>query len=321
MGPWGNPQGDSESADGSQEAGDPAKIHRSALTFEIAKVVYELTVLRDVYLPMLARCSMLELSSEGCVPSDQFPVKETTARLALWIQAVDELNRAASRANRDAHRTPLRAEDFKEFMWQEATPAFSWVPKGIRWNISVFTSLDKVHRLDCPPSLARKDKDYATAEEVLAALPEVKRWMLSLPPECQLMNVLCQLLPVIADADPRFVKKALDLRTWRWQVMANTTASEEERREWLNGIDGHGVFRCGVNNALLHNIAALGNNHFMAIRHFLKHPCIPGGYTGLIPHYLFALLFQKVSILRQIAAGGRSLGGAIASGCHTEEKR
>jgi hypothetical protein len=88
-------------------------------------------------------------------------------------------------------------------------------------------------------------------------------------------------LPFVADADPAFAKKALDLSTWK-----NVTP-------WFEHV---------ANNALLHVLGALANNHFMLIRDYLDHPCLYGNYTHLMPHYLFAVLFQKVSVLRQIAA-------------------
>ena len=88
-------------------------------------------------------------------------------------------------------------------------------------------------------------------------------------------------LPFIADVDPAFAKKALDLDTWG---------------------KTHPCLEHVVNNALLHVLASLANNHFMLIRDYLDHPCLFGRYTRLMPHYMFAVLFQKVSILRQLAA-------------------
>ena len=60
-----------------------------------------------------------------------------------------------------------------------------------------------------------------------------------------------------------------------------------------------------LNNALLHVLGALANNHFMAIRDLLDHPNLIGSYTGLMPHYLFAVLFHKVKTIRNLAGVGR----------------
>jgi hypothetical protein len=118
--------------------------------------------------------------------------------------------------------------------------------------------------------------------------------------ECVLSNNLCFVLPPLADVDPPFAALALDPDTWRSIVLANCNISPEERRRWLNAIE-HGYLRHGINNALLHVLGSLANNHFMAIRTYLTHPCVYGGYTHLMPHYIFAVLFAKVSILRQLA--------------------
>jgi hypothetical protein len=94
------------------------------------------------------------------------------------------------------------------------------------------------------------------------------------------------------------------LSSWQQALVRGKAAvSEEQRRKWLES----GIFRHIINNALLHLFGALANNHFMLIRDYLDHPCLYGGYTGLMPHYLFAVLFQKVCVLCQLATedGGR----------------
>jgi hypothetical protein len=55
-----------------------------------------------------------------------------------------------------------------------------------------------------------------------------------------------------------------------------------------------------LNNSLLHVLAALANNHFEMIADLLDHPSLVGGYTGLMPHYLFAVLFEKVTVLHAL---------------------
>jgi hypothetical protein len=48
-------------------------------------------------------------------------------------------------------------------------------------------------------------------------------------------------------------------------------------------------------------IGALANNHFRVIEQYLHQTHLDGRYTHLMPHYLFAMLFEKVAILRQLA--------------------
>ena len=53
---------------------------------------------------------------------------------------------------------------------------------------------------------------------------------------------------------------------------------------------------------MLHVLAALASDDFGEIEGYLDHPCLLGSYTHLMPHYIAAVLFQKVRILRDLAA-------------------
>ena len=125
---------------------------------------------------------------------------------------------------------------------------------------------------------------------------------MSLPVDSpELANALCMVLPFIADADPTFAKLALDPETWHSLVLADRDISEEERTKRLQLVEGL-WFGHVLNNALLHVLGALANNHFMVIEDFLDHPFLVGGYTHLMPSYVFAVLFEKVAILRRVSA-------------------
>ncbi len=265
---------------------------------DIAKVQSELIAFRDEFLPEFLGLPLLESLPDYMPNHLRAQVVETSHRLSSWQKAVDKLSEALPFAN----HSELRAEDFNDFMFQEATPAFSRSTDGIRWKIGLFVSLDWIRGWCWPTFLDRKDDAEAEEQDFLAALPRIKPWLMSLAvDDSVLLNGLCMILPLIADFDPPFVKLALDPETWRSLVMSNADVPEEQRQMWLEAID-HGHFRHAVNNALLHVVGALANNNFMLIRDYLEHPCLHGGYTGLMPHYLFALLFQKVSILRQLAS-------------------
>lgn len=121
---------------------------------------------------------------------------------------------------------------------------------------------------------------------------------------CGLFNALCMVVPLIADIDPAFAKLALDPETWRSVVMADATLSDHAKQERQKTID-QGFLRHVLNNALLHVLGALANNHFLSIREYLDHPCLFGGYTYLMPDYLFGVLLEKVRILRQLATEPR----------------
>ncbi len=126
---------------------------------------------------------------------------------------------------------------------------------------------------------------------------------MTLPPdEPELWNAVCWLLPFVGDAAPDFARLALDAETWRILTRSAPDLPEGLRRQRLEAIDGY-LFRHVLNNALLHVRGALANNRFGRIPDFLDHPNLRGGYTYLMPHYLFAVLFEKVRTLRRLASG------------------
>ena len=118
-----------------------------------------------------------------------------------------------------------------------------------------------------------------------------------------LWNALCMVLPSIADQDPVFATFVLDPETWKAIVRPDGRLPHNEKAKRLELIE-IGYFRHVLNNALLHVLGALANNHFLAIRELLDHPHLIGSYTGLMPHYVFAVLFNKVKTIRNLAGVG-----------------
>lgn len=263
---------------------------------EIAKVQSELSTFRDEYLPVLLDRPLADSIPEAfwTPPSHQ---------LSSWQGAVTRLGDWLPLSIDDCGTTPLQAEDFQEFMFQEATRSFSISDGGIHWWIGLFSSTESA--ICYLPHTEWHDviKDH----DFLAALPGIRKWLMGLTVnDCSLYNALCLVLPIFTDVDPHFVKLALDLDTWRTLVKTNVGLTEEQQREALNTID-RGYFRHVINNALLHAFGSLANNHFMLIRDYLDHTCLYGHYTRLMPHYLFAVQFHKVSILRQLVKSNASI--------------
>jgi hypothetical protein len=244
------------------------------LGHEIAKVQAEIVAFRHEYLPVF-----LEISrTPELIPPIAFERQQNSFHLlSSWQDAITKVGDALPLPG---DTTTLDPADYKDFMFCEGTPAHSLSGNNIRWKIGVYCDMGitllKGYR---PPCLG--DGDNVSENDFWAAIPAIEAWLLSLDAmDGRLWNPLCMTLPFIADVDPAFAKKALDLDTWK-----NVTP-------WFEHV---------VNNALLHVLASLANNHFMLIRDYLDHPCILGRYTRLMPHYLFAVLFQKVSVLRQLA--------------------
>jgi hypothetical protein len=199
-----------------------------------------------------------------------------------------------------ANAAKISREDFKEFLFQEATPSFCVRERRIVWQITLFMDLEMC--LCCWRGCSSEPMEGPEAlAKFLADVSAVRCWLMSLSVDStELANSLCSVLPLIADADPAFAKLALDPETWRNVVLADRHITEEQRAKRLKCVDG-AWFCHTLNNALLHVLGALANNHFTMIEDFLDHPFLCGGYTHLMPHYVFAVLVEKVMILRQVA--------------------
>jgi hypothetical protein len=96
----------------------------------------------------------------------------------------------------------------------------------------------------------------------LAKTERVKRWLLGLPVNDDVLwNALCMVLPSVADHDPAFAKLILDPDTWKAVVRTDASLTNEEKAQRLELIR-RGYFCHVLNNALLHVLGALANNHF-----------------------------------------------------------
>ena len=252
---------------------------KGELRREIAKVQSELTVFHDEILPVILG-----------------------EPLSAWQQAVTAL---ADALPINGDEAKIKSEEFADFMSQPATPGVVQSEGGLRWKISVFVPVDWECGEFWPLFLDPQEMAAARERGFMMQPLQIKKWLMGLAvTDCRLFNAMCFVLPLMADTDPAFVKLALDPHTWQSLVEANADLTESERRTSLDCIN-QGYFRHAINNALLHVISALGNNHFLSIRDYLDHPCLNGSYTRLIPHYLFALLFQKVSILQDLSSSER----------------
>jgi hypothetical protein len=249
---------------------------------EVAEVQGELVLFRDRVLPALFE-TPLDAVFEG--DYSDWVREKSNGRLFEWQEATRRLADLLPLGPLACSK--IERERFRDFLVQGATPSFSVREGRIIWNIGLF-----VDRSLCSTYFPSLD---------LSNDSEVQRWLMNLPVDsCELANALCMVLPSIADADPAFAKLALDPEEWRGIVLADRRISEEERTKLLQLIEGL-WFGHVLNNSLLHVLGALANNHFMMIEDFLDHPFLIGGYTHLIPTYLFAVLFEKVAMLRRLS--------------------
>ena len=255
---------------------------------EVAKVQGELLSFRLRILPALFETPLDAVFGEDYALWVRVKSK---GRLSEWQEATRRLADllplgplACSKIDR---------ERFRDFLVQGATPLFSVREGRIVWNIGLF-----VDRSLCSTYFPSLD---------LSNVSEVRRWLMSLPVDSpELANALCMVLPLIADADPAFAKMALDPKEWRGIVLADRDITEEDRAKRLKLVEGP-WFSHVLNNALLHVLGAVANNNNTTIEEFLDHPFLVGGYSHLMPSYVFAVLVEKVAILRQLSEERREL--------------
>jgi hypothetical protein len=265
------------------------------LKVEIARVQEELLFFRRDCLPAFLDGPVQDFLSDGMSDELQSHIVTLAGRLSDWRDATTRLAEFLPLGPLAEDAPVLCREEFGQFMFQEARTSFTCRGGRIVWRVELFATLDMAllyyHR-----SLGIPDETPVSFEE---SLPEVKRRLMGLEVDCPLFNCLCAVLPVLVDTDPAFVRLALDLETRRILVLADRTIEEERRAERLWLIDGY--FGHVLNNALLHVLGALASNDFPLIGAYFDHPNLRGGYTHLMPHYLFAVLFKKVAVLRRLS--------------------
>ncbi len=187
-------------------------------------------------------------------------------------------------------------------MRNKPTPGYLVGDGRIIWQIGVGIpfDLDEVARR-CLSQMGIGTASHPLSWQMLLdEWPRVREWFLRLPLDNFLFSALTAIVPFLSEADLAFPRVVLNLDTWRRRAQYDPAISEETRALWLKMVDGCWIPKI-LHNAMLHLFAVLANNHFEEIRSYLSHSLLVGTYTHLMPHYLFAVLFAKVSVLLQFA--------------------
>jgi len=254
---------------------------------EMARVRRELVAFRDVCLP-----AFLEPAGIAGYTDD------LSRPWGSWRGGVDRLLDALPEIDTGESPLPPDPADYAEFLFQRVTASSHVVRDGrIFWKIELAVEWETAAR----DVLYRPTNDWVPPadplEELRRDLPGARRWILSQPVDgSDLWHLLTVGLVPIADLDPAFARLVLEPETWRAIVAADQEIDGETRDLRLKLIDGY--FRKILNNSLLHVMGGLACNHFEVVVDLLDHPVLIGGYTFLMPHYLFAVLFVKVRVLR-----------------------
>jgi hypothetical protein len=268
-------------------AGDGALLASQALTLEAARVLWELHVFEQGYLPALQ-------------PASPSPA------LARWQRAVRQLRRAVPRAGRcqsTPHTETIRnacaaaAPGCGDFLGDSPSECFSWVGDRICWHIYPAWGQGAAEREEQVRYVLRwagagDERAPAPWLELRRVLPAVQEsFLVVLPILPEMLPVLPKTLPVLAELDPAFAAQALD------------------RGRLLAAVEGKGkpVLSRFYAGWLCYNLVlvleALANNHFAKIARFLALPEIHADsyWRGLMPKILLATLYRKVVVLRDLA--------------------
>jgi hypothetical protein len=273
--------------------------HEADLRAEVARVHRELVAFRDRLLPVFFEPDGAHHWTLPGQPRDKIEIIANPLR--DWRQAVCRLLDALPISPLGDAELPLERSEYEPFLWQPASASSHVVREGrIVWRIELFIGWDWGSEDVLSRIAEGEERGPDPFGDLERRLPEAKRWLMSLPVDGSLLwNALSYALTPISDLDPAFAKLALDPETWRTIVHGDRTIDEATRSRRLQAIDG-AWFTHVLNNALLHVLAALANNHFGVIADFLEHPSLVGRYTRLMPHYLFAVLLEKVEVLRSL---------------------
>ncbi len=272
------------------------------------RVRHEMHVFRQEYLPVFLALTPEEIWGEiGANPEVvKVPSPSHWRRpppLSAWQRAVKDLATTlpaeSSRPSSNPHFSGVYKEFIEEphpgFLPEEPEPCLRMANDALVWQIKPKCLLDLSGYILQEPWTAVPNLD-----DTGSWLPQFKDWLMQIPPHSnQFYHSLCSGLPYIAYFDPAFAKLALDRTTWETIVERDPNMPAERRLHLLERFDGR-MFRNVLNNALLHVFAALAGNHFFTIGELLDHPCIQGGYTHLMPYYLFAILLGKTRVLLRL---------------------
>lgn len=284
-------------------AAGPAGVLRPDLLAEVARLRCEVEVFRSRYLPHLLAGRVLA-HREGAARLILVP--EDPGRLGAWRAAVDRLVLALPGTGPGGPGGDPDPVEFGDLLTDPA--AGDWVPGPARidWGLSPLPEPWSEHREE----VAREILEEAglavggadpPVERLRLHRHAVRRWFLALPIGRRLAPGLpAALLPVLAEADPAFARRAIDPRALEAAVRADRSLTPGEAARHVGYVRGY-FYRRAVSSALARVLAALANNRFGDIGRFLNLPEIHGNWNGFMPRFLFAVLLGKVTALRGLA--------------------
>lgn len=274
-----------------------AQLTLADLKPDIAAVQRELSVFRTEYIPVFLQPVEEDEVQDAMTDKLEYQRIEIDMPESDWLDAIDRLDAALPLTPVPPARAELRIDFFRDFMAQESTPGYLMRDGRMVWDIAL-AMVRPDTRFICRGYRSDGGNVELSLEQLQAELPRVRKWLMGLPiDEPYLWNTLITHLPALADADPAFTKFVLDVETWQSIVRSDRTLTGITRAQKLQRVEAQ--MQRVMNTVLLHVIGSLANNHFFDIRDFLPHPFLKGPSTNLMPHFVFAVLYQKVNTLRK----------------------
>ncbi len=108
-------------------------------------------------------------------------------------------------------------------------------------------------------------------------------------------------LPILADFDPDFAVRFLDVAYIQRILVTAYGISSEDRAERMKLTGKRFFWHACLNTGMGFVMQTLTNNHFFYIRQLLKSPYLHGCWKGFMPAHIFAVLYHKKAILGELA--------------------
>jgi hypothetical protein len=130
--------------------------------------------------------------------------------------------------------------------------------------------------------------------------PQIEKWYAELDPlSGKHIMAYERLLPLLAEFNPALAIKVLDRRWMKDRVLQYQQLPEKERVGRLRRLHHLGVTSY-LSSTLAFVMETLANNHFRKIGRLLRYPELYGLYNSMMPELVFAVLYRKVEMVRQL---------------------
>ena len=288
---------------------------RIVLGAEVARLRRELEIFGRCYLPRLLAGRVLAYH-EGA--ARLIVVPEDPGRLRAWQAAVDRLVLALPGTGPDGPGGDPDPAEFGDLLTDPGAGDWAPGPARIDWRLSPLPEPWPEHREDVARViLGQANLTVVGADPHVEQLRfhrlAVRRWFLALPINRRLDPGLpAALLPVLAEADPAFARRAIDPLALEAAVRADRSLTPSDVSRYVGYFRGY-FYRSAVSSALARVLAALANNRFDEIGRFLDLPEVHGNWKGAMPRFVFAVLLGKVTVLRGLARSDGLGTGAVST--------